>query len=102
MTDPYGDYLRQYSPGQPLTPVRPIYQEPHPVTAGGVFAGTGATVIWFVLFGAIGRSLPEYAWWTIVATAAAWAVAVILALLGDRGVAAGVAVTAGLGMSIAT
>src|SRR3954447_16243240 len=102
MTDPYGVWPRPHPTGLPIQPARPVYQEPHPVAGASVLAGVGATVIWFALFGAIGRNLPEYAWWTIVATLTAWAVALVLAVLGDRGVAAGVAVTAGLGMPVAT
>jgi hypothetical protein len=85
-------------PGQPL---RPVYREPHPVGAGAVMAGIGATVVWFALFGSIGRDLLSYAWWTVVAAVAAWVVSTVLALLGDRGVAVGVAVTSSLGLSIA-
>jgi hypothetical protein len=80
---------------------RPFYREPHPVGAGGVMAGIGATVVWFALFGSIGRDLLSYAWWTVVAAVAAWIVSTVLALFGDRGVAVGVAVTSSLGLSIA-
>jgi hypothetical protein len=85
-------------PGQPL---RPVYREPHPVRSGAVMAGIGATVVWFALFGSIGRDLVSYAWWTVVAAVTAWIVSTVLALLGDRGVAVGVAVTSSLGLSIA-
>jgi hypothetical protein len=64
-------------------------------------AGIGATVVWFALFGSIGRDLLSYAWWTVVAAVAAWIVSTVLALFGDRGVAVGVAVTSSLGLSIA-
>lgn len=85
-------------PGQPL---RPVYREPHPVTAGAVMAGVGAAVVWFALFGSLGRDLLSYAWWTVVASIVAWTVATVLALFGDRGVAVGVAVASGCGLSIA-
>jgi hypothetical protein len=85
-------------PGQPL---RPIYREPHPVGTGAVLAGIGATAVWFALFGSIGRDLLSYAWWTVVAAITAWAAATVLAILGDRGVAVGVALTSGFGLSIA-
>jgi hypothetical protein len=85
----------------PGHPTRPVYREPHPVAAGGVMAGLGATVLWFVLFGTIGRDLLTYAWWTVVAAITAWIVAAVLALLGDRGVAVGVAIASSLGLSIA-
>jgi hypothetical protein len=67
-----------------------------------VLAGIGGTLLWFALFGAIGRDLVSYAWWTIVAAVTAWVVAGVLALLGDRGVAVGVALTAGVGLSVGT
>jgi hypothetical protein len=94
-------------PGQPPSglfpgqPPRPIYREPHPVGTGAVLAGIGATVVWFALFGSIGRDLLSYAWWTVVAAVTAWAVATVLAIFGDRGVAVGVAITSGFGLSIA-
>jgi hypothetical protein len=82
-------------------PPRPVYREPHPVTAGPVISGLAATTVWFVLFGSLGNGLGSYAWWTIGAALAAWAVSVVLALLGDRGVAVGVAVVSGVALSIA-
>jgi hypothetical protein len=85
-------------PGQRL---RPVYREPHPVAAAPLLAGIGSTLVWLALFGGIGRSLVSYAWWTLVAAVTAWAVAVVLTFLGDRGVATGVAITAGFGLSIA-
>jgi hypothetical protein len=85
-------------PGQST---HPVYREPHPVSGGAVMAGIGSTALWFALFGAIGRDLLSYAWWTLLAALSAWLVATVLAVLGERGVAVGVAVTAGLGLSIA-
>jgi hypothetical protein len=85
----------------PPQPPRPVYREPHPVGLGQLFAGIGAAIVWFALFGSIGRDLFSYAWWTIAAAVSAWAVAVVLSVLGDRGVAIGVALTAGLGLSVA-
>ncbi|WP_412737953.1 hypothetical protein [Krasilnikovia sp. MM14-A1259] len=86
----------------PGLPPRPVYREPHPVAAGPVLAGIGATVLWFVLFGSLSRDLLTYAWWTVLAAVSAWAVAAALTVLGDRGVAVGVAVTSGFGLSIAS
>ena len=85
----------------PGPPPRPIYREPHPVSAGPLLAGAGAALVWFTLFGALGRDLISYAWWTIAAAISAWAVAAVLAVLGDRGTATGVALVGGLGLSIA-
>jgi hypothetical protein len=82
-------------------PSRPVYREAHRIGAGSLLAGIGGTALWFVLFGTIGRDLATYAWWTIVAAVMAWAVALVLAVLGDRGVAVGVALTAAFGLSVA-
>ena len=87
-------------PAAPLPP-RPVYREPHPVRLGQLLAGIGAAVVWFALFGSIGRDLYGFAWWTIAGAVSAWAVALVLSVLGDRGVAIGVALTAGLGLSVA-
>ena len=85
----------------PRQPPRPRYREPHPVGSGPVLAGVGAAVVWFALFGSLARDLFSYAWWTLLAAVTAWAVAAVLALLGDRGVAVGVAAASGCGLSIA-
>jgi hypothetical protein len=80
---------------------RPVYREPHPVRTASVLAGLGATVLWFALFGALARNLATYTWWTLGAAVTAWIAAAVLSLLGDRGVAVGVALASGLGLSIA-
>jgi hypothetical protein len=85
-------------PGQPP---RPVYREPHPVRSGPLLAGLASAILWFVLFGTLGRDLASYAWWTIVAGITAWAVSVVLAVFGDRGVAVGIALASGFGLSIA-
>ncbi len=82
-------------------PTRPFYREPHPVGAAQVLSGLAAAAVWLVLFGSLGRDLASYAWWTIVAAVSAWLVAVLLTVLGDRGVAVGIAVASGLGLSVA-
>jgi hypothetical protein len=82
-------------------PPRPVYREPHPVAVAPLLAGVGATLVWFALFGSLGRDLAGYAWWTLTAAISAWVVAIVLALLGDRGVATGVALAAGVGLSTA-
>jgi hypothetical protein len=86
----------------PGYPTRPVYREPHPIHTAAVLAGVGSTLLWLALFGSIGRDLVHYAWWTLVASVTAWVVALVLTFLGDRGVATGVAVTAGFGLSVAT
>jgi hypothetical protein len=90
--------------GQPVrgpVPSRPVYREPHPIRAGAVLAGFGAAALWLALFGALARDLAAYAWWTIGAAVMAWIVAAVLSFLGDRGVAVGVALASGVGLSIA-
>jgi hypothetical protein len=92
-------------PDRPTAPVgpppRPVYREPHPIAVAPLLSGVGATLVWFALFGSIGRDLAGYAWWTLTAAISAWIVAVVLALLGDRGAATGVALAAGVGLSTA-
>jgi hypothetical protein len=85
-------------PGQQL---RPVYREPHPINPGALFSGMGAAVVWFGLFAALARTLATYAWWTLVAAVTAWAVAAVLSVVGDRGVAVGVALVSGFGLAIA-
>jgi hypothetical protein len=85
----------------PGLPPRPVYREPHPVRSGPLFAGLASAVLWFVLFGSLGRDLASYAWWTLVAGITAWAVSIVLAIFGDRGVAVGIALASGFGVSIA-
>jgi hypothetical protein len=85
----------------PGLPPRPVYREPHPVAAAPVLSGLGCTLLWFGLFGGLAHDLAGYAWWTVVAAITAWAVALVLTVLGDRGVAVGIAIASGLGLSIA-
>ncbi len=113
MTDGHGRWRAAFAEEPPPAPVkppsglfpgslpRPVYREPHPVRLGPLFAGLAAAAVWFALFGALGHDLASYAWWTIVAGVTAWLVALVLGVLGDRGVAVGVALAAGLGLSIA-
>ncbi|MEV6306079.1 hypothetical protein AB0M02_42165 [Actinoplanes sp. NPDC051861] len=97
-------YLPPAHPPEPsfaVLPSRPVYREPYPVASLPVLSGLSATTLWFILFGSLGRDLASYAWWTILAAVSAWLVAGVLTLLGDRGVAVGVAVASGLGLSVA-
>ncbi|TDB73441.1 hypothetical protein [Micromonospora sp. KC723] len=82
-------------------PYRPVWREPHPVTGPGVAAGAALAAAWLLLFGLLGRDVPGYAWWTVVAGALAWAAALVLVRYGDRGVATGVAIVTAGGWSIA-
>lgn len=98
-------------PGRPMAPVpsglfpsrppRPTYREPHPVHGAAVAAGGGATILWLLLLGLLGTDLAGYVWWTLIAGLLAWAVALVLARVGDRGVAVGVAAVTAAGWSIA-
>ena len=98
---PPAGWLPQRLPVTPALPPRPVYREPHPVRLAPLLSGIGGTLVWFALFGTLGRDLAGYAWWTITAALSAWAVAIVLAVLGDRGVATGVALSAGVGLSTA-
>jgi hypothetical protein len=85
----------------PAAPPRPIYREPHPVTSLPVLSGLCAATLWFVVFGSLGHDLASYVWWTLLAAVSAWLVAGLLALIGDRGVATGIAAVSGLGLAVA-
>jgi hypothetical protein len=85
----------------PSGPPRPVYREHRPARTGAVAAGAGAGALWMLLFGLVASGARAYAWWTIAAALVAWLVALLLARFGDRGVAAGVALTSGLGLAIA-
>jgi hypothetical protein len=71
------------------------------VTGAGVATGAVTATVWLLLFGLLGRDVTGYAWWTILAGALAWLAALVLVRLGDRGVAAGVAIVTAGGWSIA-
>ncbi|MEV1289430.1 hypothetical protein [Micromonospora sp. NPDC049679] len=89
------------APSLHAVPPRPTYREPHPVRPGAIAAGAGATALWLLFFGLLGGSVSGYAWWTLLAGAVAWVVALGLARFGDRGVAAGVAMLTAVGWAIA-
>jgi hypothetical protein len=54
-----------------------------------------------LVFAVIGSGARNYAWWTITGGLLAWAASYVLARSGDRGVAAGVAMSAGVGVAVA-
>jgi hypothetical protein len=85
----------------PSGPPRPIYREPLPVRLTAVFLGVAAGALWMMLFGLVATNARGYVWATIAAGALAWLVALVLARLGDRGVAVGVAFATSLGLAIA-
>ena len=94
---PSGLFPAKNQSGQP----RPTYREPHPVGAGRAAVGILAGTLWMGLFGLLATSARGYAWWTIVAAVLAWPVLAVLTKFGDRGVAAGAAVSTGFGLAIA-
>jgi len=79
---------------------RPIYREPLPARPGGVVIGAGAGAVWMLLFALIGHGVRGYCWWSIGAALAAWAACAVVARSGDRGVAAGAAMSTGVGLAI--
>ncbi|HEX6969504.1 MAG TPA: hypothetical protein VF174_11940 [Micromonosporaceae bacterium] len=86
----------------PFRPSRPTYREPHPVRASAAVVGGLAAGLWLLTFGLLGRDLSGFLWGTFAGGLSAWVVALVLALVGDRGVAAGIAVAVGVGLSLCT
>ncbi|MGH3738594.1 MAG: hypothetical protein ACRDT6_23765 [Micromonosporaceae bacterium] len=82
-------------------PRRPTYREPHPVRIGPVWAGIGATLVWFLFFGLLGWNARSYVWSTLTAAVLAFLAAGLLHRYGDRGVAVGIAVTSAVPVSVA-
>jgi hypothetical protein len=66
-----------------------------------VLVGAAATAAGLLLFGLLGSSARGYVWLTLTVSAFGWLVALALARFGDRGVAVGVATSAGIGIAIA-
>jgi hypothetical protein len=65
-----------------------------------VLVGAAATAAGLLLFGLLGSSARGYIWLTVAVAVVAWLVALLLARYGDRGVAVGVAISAGIGIAI--
>jgi hypothetical protein len=81
-----------------------VYREPLPVRSGPVWAGLGVGALWMLLFAlqaATSGSGRGYVWLTVAGGVLAWCVSLLLAKLGDRGVAVGVALASGIGVAIA-
>ncbi len=57
--------------------------------------------LWMLLFGLLAQSARAYAWATIVAGLLALGMALLLARMGDRGAAVGLAVSTALGVAVA-
>lgn len=66
-----------------------------------VLAGAGAGTVWMLLFGLLAGTARGYCWLTIAGALTAWLAALGLVRFGDRGVAAGVALAAGVGLAVA-
>ncbi len=86
----------------PSGPPRPRYREPHPVRLGALLAGIGAGAAWLLLPSLLARDLRGYAWITFLAGCAAWLASWLLTRIGDRGAAAGVAMSTAVGWAVAT
>jgi hypothetical protein len=84
-------------PGVP----RPIFREPMPARPGPAFLGAASATIWMGVFALLAHSARGYFWWTVTAGVIGFAAALVLARLGDRGVAVGVAIMTGIGVAIA-
>jgi hypothetical protein len=66
-----------------------------------VLVGAAATAAGLLLFGLLGSSASGYFWLTLSVAGTGWLIALLLARFGDRGVAVGVAISAGIGIAIA-
>jgi hypothetical protein len=93
--------LRQPSGLFPAKPARPSFREPHRVRVGPLTAGAAIAAVWLLLTGLFAGSAQAYFWLTTLATLAAWAVAVVLVRVGDRGAATGVALVGAFGGTVA-
>jgi hypothetical protein len=82
-------------------PSRPTWREPFPVTTGPLLAGLGGALLWLALVGLLAADLRGYGWLTLLAALCGWGAAAVLARMGDRGVAVGVAIGTGVGWSVA-
>jgi hypothetical protein len=85
----------------PAGPPRPTFREPHPVRIGPTLAGAGLGALWQLLVGLLGTSVRGYIYLTLAASVVATLVAMVLMRFGDRGAATGVAISTGLGLSVA-
>lgn len=66
-----------------------------------MLVGAAMTAAGLLLFGLLGSSARGYVWLTLAVCVAGWLIALVLARFGDRGVAVGVAISAGMGVAIA-
>jgi hypothetical protein len=85
----------------PSGPPRPVYREPFSIRGGAVALGIVGGGLWMMLLGLLASNVAGYAWISIIAGLLAWAVSLVLARIGDRGAAVGVAMSAAVGLSTA-
>jgi hypothetical protein len=71
------------------------------VRIGPALAGAGMGVAWMVLVGLLGGGVRGYFYLTLAASVVATLVALVLMRFGDRGAAAGVAISTGAGLAVA-
>src|SRR5947209_4340936 len=98
---PYPPPAAARRPPYPAGWPRPVFREPYPVRGGAVALGMVGGGLWMMLFGLLATSARGYAWISIIAGLIAWGIALVLARLGDRGAAVGVAMSVAVGVSIA-
>lgn len=80
---------------------RPAYREPFPATPIAMFIAVVAGSVWMLMWGLLSQTAAGFLQCMLVAGVAATGVALGLARFGDRGAAAGVAIAAGGGLSLA-
>ena len=68
---------------------------------GPAWAGAAMGAAWLLLIGLLGSTVRGYFYLTVAASVVATLVALVLMRFGDRGAAAGVAVSTGIGLSVA-
>jgi hypothetical protein len=71
------------------------------VRIGSLLAGAGVAAAWLLLIGLMATSARSYIWFTLAAAIVAWACAMVLMRFGDRGAAAGVALSTSVGVAVA-
>lgn len=95
-----GQQMRMPSGLFPSGPPRPVYREPFPIRGGAVALGIVGGGLWMMLFGLLASTAGGYAWVSLIAGLVATGVAVLLARLGDRGAAVGIALAVAVGLSV--
>jgi hypothetical protein len=68
---------------------------------GPAWAGAGMGALWQLLIGLLASTVRGYVYLTLAASVVATLVALVLMRFGDRGAAAGIAVSTGIGVAVA-